>query len=106
VNALNFDLSPEEVHALIEWHDGESEIANSWDAHHIEDARRHKKRADQLYFMLTGAKRKQSKPAEEEPEMNQLDKAYRRFYWALAAFCCALSFFVGEHIYFAFFCKR
>jgi hypothetical protein len=38
--------------------------------------------------------------------MNELDRAYRRFRWALIAFCCALTFFVGERIYFAFFWKH
>jgi hypothetical protein len=59
---MNVELSPEEVHALIEWHDGESEIANTWDADRIKDAHYHAVRADQLYFMLTGAHRKQSNP--------------------------------------------
>jgi len=57
---MNVELSPEEVHALIEWHDGEAEIANTWDRDHVEEAREHKKRADELFFMLTGAKRKQA----------------------------------------------
>jgi len=32
--------------------------------------------------------------------MSEFDKALRRFKWGLAAFCCAMALFVGEHLYF------
>jgi hypothetical protein len=53
-----WDLSHQEVHALIEWHDSEAQIANSFDADHVADTKRHAERANDLYFMLTGAHRR------------------------------------------------
>jgi hypothetical protein len=54
---MKVELSPEEVHALIEFHDDQAgwSVMNESE---VEDRKRSKARADDLYFMLTGAKRK------------------------------------------------
>jgi hypothetical protein len=62
---MNVDLSPEEVYALIAWHEDEAEgHEETWDADYREEGRRHIARADELFFMLTGATRKPTKSKE------------------------------------------
>lgn len=65
---MKIELSNEEIHALIEWHDDWSQIDSTWDADLVADAARHRRRGDELWFLVTGSRRKPAGNPFSEPK--------------------------------------
>jgi len=51
------ELTNEEIHALIEWHDTEAAFGVGSEDE-IENRKRSRARADELWFLITGSRRK------------------------------------------------